>query len=122
MPIVYRCKNCGFIFFVFVYVGQDSYGPRTPSELMSMHGYHCPRCGKPLEKPTLDDIIVKPNGLEELEATIEEAKETMKISFKNLEKHIAVLRRRIMQRRPVRTPTAPASLPTATTNITSMEV
>ncbi len=113
MPIVYRCKGCGFVFFVFVYVGQDSYGPRTPSELVSMHGFRCPRCGRVLGKPSLDDIIVKPNGLEELEQVIEEARETMRISFRNIERHIAVLRRKLRRAVPRTAPATPAGIPTA---------
>ena len=95
MPIVYRCKHCGFILHVFVRVGQNSYGVPTPSELMSQYGDHCPRCGHRLTPPSLSDIIIKPNGPEELLATLEEAKRTMRISFRGIERYLAELRRRV---------------------------
>ena len=86
MPIVYRCKSCGFILHVFVKVGQNSYGVPTPSELASWYGGICPMCGHPLERPRLDDIVVKPNGMEELKYVLEEARLRMKISFRSIEK------------------------------------
>ena len=61
MPIVYRCRYCGFILHVFKRVGQDSYGIPTPSELSARYGGFCPRCGNRLSKPTLKDIVVKPS-------------------------------------------------------------
>ena len=73
MPVVYRCKHCGFILHVFVRVGQDTYGVPTPRELRSIYGGLCPRCGHRLEPPTLNDIIVKPHGPEELLEALEEA-------------------------------------------------
>ena len=88
MPIVYRCHRCGFILHVFVRVGQNSYGVPTPSELASQFGGICPRCGAPLGKPTLNDIITKPNGAEELRRVLEEAKQIMRISFRSLEKYL----------------------------------
>jgi len=69
MPVIYRCRICGFILHVFKRVGQDSYGMPTPSELSARYGGFCPRCGNRLSKPTLKDIIVKPSrGTEALEA------------------------------------------------------
>ena len=91
MPIVYRCKNCGFILHVFVRVGQNSYGVPTPSELASWYGGICPRCGAPLGRPTLSDIIVKPNGMEELRRVLEEAKQSMRISFRSVERILGQL-------------------------------
>lgn len=88
MPIVYRCHRCGFILHVFVRVGQNSYGVPTPSELASQFGGICPRCGAPLGKPSLSDIIVKPNGAQELRRVLEEARQIMRISFRSLEKYL----------------------------------
>ena len=56
MVVVYRCKSCGYILFVFERVGQSSYGLPTPSELADMLGYHCPRCGRRLQLPSLEDV------------------------------------------------------------------
>jgi len=70
VPVVYRCKNCGYILYVFWRVGQDSYGVPTPSELISIYGGVCPRCGHRLEKPGLDDVEVVA-GRELVEARIE---------------------------------------------------
>lgn len=111
MPIVYRCKVCGFILHVFVRVGQNSYGVPTPSELMSQYGGICPRCGHQLEPPTIDDIIIKPNGKEELLAVLEEAKESMRIGFRRLEPLLHQLRLEVERRRVARaaSPTAAQS-------------
>ncbi len=106
MPIVYRCKHCGFILHVFVRVGQNSYGVPTPSELMSQYGGICPRCGHPLEPPTMRDIILKPNGKEELLAVLEEARETMRIGFRRLEPLLEQLRLEVARRRPAAVPAA----------------
>jgi hypothetical protein len=92
MPIVYRCRRCGFILHVFVKVGQNSYGVPTPSELASQFGGICPRCGAPLGKPSLNDIIVKPNGMAELRRVLEEAKQTMRISFRSIERYLYEVR------------------------------
>ena len=73
MPIVYRCKVCGFILHVFARVGQNSYGVPTPGELISQYGGMCPRCGHQLEPPTPSDIIVESDGPERLLETLEEA-------------------------------------------------
>ncbi|RUM46541.1 MAG: hypothetical protein DSY37_05090 [Hyperthermus sp.] len=108
MPIVYRCKVCGFIIDVFPYVGYNSYGVPTPSELMSQHGGLCPRCGHRLTKPSLDDIIVKPNGMRELLEVIEEARRTMKVGFRRLEPLLEELRRKYSL-----APRIPEALPAA---------
>ncbi|MHC1628931.1 MAG: hypothetical protein ACXQTI_08890 [Candidatus Nezhaarchaeales archaeon] len=55
---MYRCSKCGKILYVFWRVGQSSYGVPTPSELASMYGGICPRCGKPLN--------IKPDPLKDV--------------------------------------------------------
>ncbi|KSW12200.1 hypothetical protein CF15_05415 [Pyrodictium occultum] len=93
MPVVYRCRVCGFILHVFVRVGQNSYGLPTPSELASQFGGICPRCGSPLGRPSLNDIVIKPNGPQELLAVLEEAKRSMRIGFRSIERYLAEIRR-----------------------------
>lgn len=61
MPVVYRCSRCGCILYVFVFVGQDSYGVPTPTEVIERYGGVCPRCGKELHKPKLHDIVIVPS-------------------------------------------------------------
>jgi hypothetical protein len=56
--IVYVCKNCGYTLYKFESVGQDFYGVRTPSEIKSIYGGKCPKCGHPLESPSLNDIKI----------------------------------------------------------------
>ena len=85
--IVYRCRSCGFILYVFARVGQDSYGAPTPSELISAYGGICPRCGAPLRPPTLNDIIVK---------TGEDARLETKLAMAELEKQHPRLYRRLL--------------------------
>lgn len=46
MPVVYRCKNCGYTLWVFLY--GNSRGVPTPSEVAYAYGGRCPRCGQPL--------------------------------------------------------------------------
>jgi len=52
-PIRYICKSCGYELYKFEKVGQDYYGVRAPSEIKSMFGRKCPRCGHELGEPTL---------------------------------------------------------------------
>ena len=86
MPIVFRCGRCGYILHIFVKVGQNSYGVPTPSELSNQYGGVCPRCGKPLNtKPSLDDIKIYADKMKILEV-LEEARRTMRISFRSLGK------------------------------------
>jgi hypothetical protein len=86
MPVVYRCKYCGFILYVFTHVGQDSYGVPTPSEIMSQYGGICPRCGHPLEPPRLHDIVIRLHGMEELKRTLTEAEKSGQVLRRALEK------------------------------------
>ena len=58
LPVVYRCRSCGYVFYVHWRVGQNSYGVPTPSEVSSWYGGLCPRCGTPLGRPSLQDIDV----------------------------------------------------------------
>lgn len=56
--IVYRCRVCGYVLYVVLRVGQDSYGVPTPSEVIRMYGGVCPRCGHRLGKSGPGDITV----------------------------------------------------------------
>lgn len=58
VPVVFRCKGCGNVIFVFERVGQDCFGVPSPSELSLRLGGKCPRCGRVLQSPTLDDVKV----------------------------------------------------------------
>ena len=58
-PIRYICKSCGFELFVFKKVGQDFYGVRTPTEIKSMYGGKCFRCGHELGEPSIPSITGK---------------------------------------------------------------
>lgn len=59
IPVVYRCKGCNYELYKFERVGQDFYGVRTPSEIKLIFGGRCPRCGRELSIPTLNDIKIK---------------------------------------------------------------
>ncbi len=54
----YVCRNCGNILYRFEKVGQDFYGVRTPSEIKSIFGGKCPKCGHELNIPKLEDIKI----------------------------------------------------------------
>jgi len=58
VPVVYVCRHCGEIIYVFERVGQDCYGLPTPSELKDRVGAVCPRCKMPLGKPSLGDVFI----------------------------------------------------------------
>ncbi|MDT7861233.1 MAG: hypothetical protein RRA45_03320 [Saccharolobus sp.] len=58
MPIKYVCKNCGTVLHKFEKVGQDFYGVRTPSEIRSIYGGRCPKCGHELGVPSLNEIKI----------------------------------------------------------------
>ena len=57
--IVYRCKGCGYVLYMFPRVGRYG-GLPTPSEVIAMVGGFCPRCGRRLQKPSIDDVVVRP--------------------------------------------------------------
>lgn len=59
MVVRYVCKHCGYELFRFENVGQDFWGLRTPSELKVIYNGRCPRCGKELETPRVNDIIIR---------------------------------------------------------------
>jgi len=58
MPVIYKCGKCGFILHSFEKVGQDFYGLPAPSELSTKFNGICPRCGKFLTKPSLNNIKI----------------------------------------------------------------
>nr|WP_236748947.1 hypothetical protein [Acidianus manzaensis] len=58
IPVKYTCKNCGSELYKFEKVGQDFYGVRTPSEIKSIYGGKCPRCGHELQVPSLAEIKI----------------------------------------------------------------
>lgn len=71
MPIVYRCRRCGTILYVFLRVGEGNYwGVYTPEEISNLYGGHCPRCGARLGKPNPEDVSILPfrrgGGIREL--------------------------------------------------------
>ncbi|MBP1358221.1 MAG: hypothetical protein JZD40_07035 [Sulfolobus sp.] len=45
--------------YKFEKVGQDFYGVRTPSEIKTIFGGKCPKCGHDLSVPTIEDIKIK---------------------------------------------------------------
>lgn len=54
--MVYRCRVCGYVLYVFERVGMSSYGLPTPSEIASWFGGLCPGCGRRLGRPGLEDV------------------------------------------------------------------
>ncbi|BCS94326.1 hypothetical protein L3N51_01047 [Metallosphaera sp. J1] len=59
MAVVYKCRGCNHVLYSFEKVGQDFYGVRTPSEISSIYGGKCPKCGKRLGSPSVDDVQIK---------------------------------------------------------------
>lgn len=58
--MIYRCKRCGYTFYVFSKVGLDFFGMPTPSEISNWYAGVCPKCGKPVEKPSARDVKIIP--------------------------------------------------------------
>lgn len=58
MPVIFKCKSCGNVLFIFERVGQDCFGLPTPLELINRLNGKCPRCGRALAIPDIDDIKI----------------------------------------------------------------
>ncbi|HEW64280.1 hypothetical protein IOK49_00205 [Fervidicoccus fontis] len=58
MPIVYKCKNCGYVFHYLEHVGQDYIGIPSLNEIIGKYGSVCPKCGSKLSKPSQEDIVI----------------------------------------------------------------
>ncbi|GEM_PF-663502 len=65
MPVMYVCGACNFPLSVFVKVGQNSYGVPTPDEVIAQYGGICLKCGFPLRRPGLNDVVIKVDGKRE---------------------------------------------------------
>ena len=64
MPIIYKCKNCGYVLYDsrnWKKYTNRYYGIPTPSEVAAWYGGHCPNCGKPLNtKPDpVKDVVIR---------------------------------------------------------------
>ncbi|MEM1620032.1 MAG: hypothetical protein QXU97_06010 [Fervidicoccaceae archaeon] len=58
MPLVYRCKGCGYVLHYLRYVGQDYVGVPSVYEVLSRYGYVCPKCGSRLSRPSQEDVLI----------------------------------------------------------------
>ncbi len=58
LPVVYRCKNCGYVFHYLEYVGQDYIGVPSVNEILGRYGYTCPKCKSRLSRPAQSDIMI----------------------------------------------------------------
>ena len=56
MTLYYVCKGCGEI--IYMHKIGDSFGIPTPSELRGRVTSRCPRCGRQLGTPSINDIII----------------------------------------------------------------
>lgn len=59
MPVVYICRSCSNVLYVFESVGQDFYGPRSYRQVAEMFNWRCPYCGHRLGFP---EVEVRPRG------------------------------------------------------------
>ena len=62
MVIMYVCRGCDTIIYQFSRVGQDSFGLPTPQELKGRVSSRCPRCGRELGVPGVNDVIILRRG------------------------------------------------------------
>jgi len=62
MAVIYRCKNCGTILYTYRYGNVDKkdlfYGVLPPGTVIDMYKGVCPKCGRRLEKPSVNDVVV----------------------------------------------------------------
>jgi transcription initiation factor TFIIB len=58
-PVRYVCENCGCELYRFKEVGEDFHGIITPSEVKSMYGGKCPKCGHQLGEPSVEKLEVR---------------------------------------------------------------
>ncbi len=59
--IYYVCRLCKVVIYKYRY-GQDSFGLPTPSELRIRVSVKCPRCGRELGVPSVNDIFILRSG------------------------------------------------------------
>ncbi|HWQ16567.1 MAG TPA: hypothetical protein VNL13_01870 [Sulfolobales archaeon] len=62
MAVLYVCRGCDEVIYVFSRVGQDSFGLPTPSELRGRVSSKCPKCGRELGAPGINDVIIVRRG------------------------------------------------------------
>ncbi len=62
LAVIYVCRGCDEIIYTFNRVGQDSFGLPTPSELRGRVSARCPKCGRGLGAPGINDIIIVRRG------------------------------------------------------------
>lgn len=62
MAVIYVCRGCDEVIYTFNRVGQDSFGLPTPSELRGRAYVRCPKCGRELGTPGINDIIIVRRG------------------------------------------------------------
>ena len=63
MPLVYKCKNCGYVLYDSRNWKKYTRVPRlpTPSEVVAWYDGRCPNCGKPLNTnpDPMKDVIIR---------------------------------------------------------------
>jgi len=62
LAVMYVCRGCDTVIYHFSRVGQDSFGLPTPQELKGRVSYRCPKCGRELGVPGVDDVIILRRG------------------------------------------------------------
>ena len=58
MTLYYVCKGCGETIYIHRKKTGDSFGIPTPTELKGRVTSKCPRCGRELGTPSINDIII----------------------------------------------------------------
>ena len=69
MGIRYVCSQCGYVLYEYriengkVKVSPSGFkkeaGLATPKKVIEFYGGKCPRCGKKLRLPSLDNIVIR---------------------------------------------------------------
>jgi len=62
VAVLYVCRGCDTVVYQFTRVGQDSFGLPTPRELMLRISSKCPKCGRELGIPGVNDIVILRKG------------------------------------------------------------
>lgn len=59
MPLIIRCKECGYMLYEGKWIVKLYMSPLQ--KIMNIHEGRCPKCGRELEMPSSKDITILPN-------------------------------------------------------------
>ena len=61
MPLIMRCKECGYILYEGSWLEARSIMFTPIRKVITKHDGKCPKCGRELKMPSAKDITISPN-------------------------------------------------------------